>query len=119
MDESNPETWYSPEWHADWDGDWQFEQLREFTRCFLQLASESHHAKLEIIDEGFVHVAFYDGERCLGAVYVNRARAHPDPTPAYTVYFGSADDELSTNSTSAAIRCLLQAQGHWDHDVEK
>ncbi len=119
MDESNPETWLSPGWHEDWDVGWQFEQLGALAIQYLQRSPKTtHNARLEIIDDGYVRVAFYDGDRCLGIAYVSRARPHPDPTPAYAVYFGGDDDELNTESTSEVIQRLLQAQGHWQHETE-
>ena len=33
-----------------------------------------HRVALEIIDDGYVRVAFYNNDRCLGVAYVNRAR---------------------------------------------
>lgn len=119
MDESNPETWLSPGWHEDWDGDWQFEQLRILATQFLgSSSSRLHKVVLEIIDDGYVRVAFHDADRCLGVAYVNRARTHPDPTPVFAVYFGADDDELNTESKSKAIQCLSQAQGHWEHEPD-
>ncbi len=119
MDESNPETWMSPGWHEDWDGDWQFAQLRVLATQALQSSSTTTpNVRLEIIEDGYVRVAFYDGDRCLGVAYVSRARAHPDPAPTYAVYFGGDDDVFNTESTSEAIQCLLQAQGHWVHEFE-
>ena len=120
MDESNPEIWLSPGWHEDWDGDWQFSQLRVLATQFLRSASApTHRVCLEIIDDGYARVAFYDVDRCLGVAYVNRACAHPDPTPTYAVYFGRDDDELNTESASTAIQSLSNANGQWEHEPDE
>jgi hypothetical protein len=119
VDESNPATWSSTGWHSDWDGDWQFDQLRTLATQFLGSPhSTSRSVKLETINNGYVRVAFYDGNRCLGISYANRAGTHPDATPSYVVYFGGDDDEIETTSIADAIASLAQAQGHWEHEPE-
>jgi hypothetical protein len=113
MTRVDPNLWQIPQWHADWDGDFQFAGLRRFANALHD--GTDLDARLSIIEEGYARVAVFDNATLIGLVYVNRG----DDTsiPLFTVYAGAEDDELTTTDIEAAVRFLDQRRTAFPEDA--
>lgn len=95
----DPNLWQVPQWHPDWDGDFEFAGLRSVAKAVLDATDLD--VKLSIVEEGYMHVDVFGGSTRIGMVYVNRA---DDPSvPQFSIYAGAEDDELTTTDVVAAV----------------
>src|SRR5262245_2462601 len=112
MTRVDPNLWQIPQWHADGDGDFQFEALRTFAMAVH--GGTDLDARLSIIEEGYARLEVLDGATLTGLVYVNRGDAS---IPRFTVYAGAEDDELTTTDVAAAVRFLNQRRTAFPEDA--
>jgi len=109
----DPNLWQIPQWHADWDGEFQFAGLRTFAKALH--GGTDLDATLSIIEEGYARLEVFDSATRTGLVYVNR---DDDPlVPLFTVYAGAGDDELTTTDIAAAVRFLDQRRTAFPEDA--
>ena len=109
----DPNLWQIPQWHADWDGEFQFAGLRRFANALHD--GTDLDARLSIIEEGYAHLEVIDSAMRIGLVYVNRG---DDPSiPLFTVYAGAEDDDLTTTDIAAAVRFLDQRRTPFPEDA--
>jgi len=113
MSRGDPKLWQIPQWHADWDGAFQFTSLQTFAKA-LQDATDLD-VTLSIIEEGYVRLEVFGTAARIGMVYVNRG---DDPLiPLFTVYAGAEDDELTTTDAAAALEFLDRRQTSLKEDA--
>lgn len=115
MTSTNPSDWSCPAWHSDWDAEWELERLRELANRFIG-SINSRTAILEIIDEGYLRVAFYREQACLGVAYVNRAATKQNNAALYGLHFGCDDIELYTCSIDDAVTAIAAGTAPWRGD---
>ena len=113
MTRVDPKLWQVPQWHADWDGDFQFASLRTFAEALH--GGTDLDAKLAIIEEGYARLEVFDHAMLIGLVYVNRG--DDASMPLFTVYAGAEDDELTTTDIPAAVRFLGQRRTAFAEDA--
>ena len=113
MTRVDPNLWQTPEWHTDWDGEFQFSALRGFARVLH--AGTDLDARLAIIETGYARLEVFDGVRRIGMAYANRA--DDASLPSFTVYAGATDDELTTTDIAAALRFLDQRRTAFPENV--
>jgi hypothetical protein len=104
MTRVDPKLWQIPQWHADWDGEFQFAGLRTFAKA-LHFGTDLD-AKLAIVEEGYAHIEVFEQAMLIGLVYVNRGDA--PSLPLFSVYAGAHDDELTTSDVAAAVQFLRE-----------
>lgn len=67
MTRVDPNLWQIPQWHADWDGEFQFAGLRTFAKA-LQDGTDLD-TTLSIIEEGYARLEVFDSAMRIGLVY--------------------------------------------------
>ena len=102
MTRVDPNLWQIPQWHPDWDGDFQFAGLRTFAKAVHD--GTDLDATLSIIEEGYARLEVFASALRIGLVYVTRG--DDASIPLFTVYAGAEDDELTTGDIAAAVRFL-------------
>ena len=113
MTRVDPNLWQIPQWHADWDGEFQFAGLRTFAKALHD--GTDLDATLSIIEEGYARLEVFGSAMLIGLVYVNRG---DDPSiPLFTVYAGAEDEELTTTDNAAAVRFLDQRRTAFPEDA--
>src|SRR5687767_12969115 len=102
MTRVDPNLWQVPKWHRDWDGDFQFQNLRVFANSLM--AASDLAFRLDVIEEGYVRLEVFSGDVRIGEVYVNRAedRTHP----RFAVFAGTGGDELQTSNVAEGVSFL-------------
>lgn len=113
MTRVDPDLWQIPQWHADCDGEFQFEGLRTFANALHD--GTDLDAALSIIEEGYARLELFDRAMLIGLVYVNRG--DDASIPSFTVYAGSEDDELTTTDIAAAVRFLHERRTAFPEDA--
>ncbi len=115
MDMADPASWRCPTgWHADWDGEWEFDRLRELGVAFLG-HSEENRVRLDIVEVGYVRVMFFRGAQRLGTAYVNR-ESRDSPRAIYQLNIGTDDTEHTVKSVGEGVRLLMEARNAWEPD---
>lgn len=121
MDESNhtyrpdsdPTAWVLPQWHPDWDGEFQLESLREFAKSLR--SSTAFRVGLSIIEEGYAHLDVLREQDIIGSVYVNRSE---EPTvPQFSIFAGADEEELHTTNAASAIEFLERVKSPLSNDA--
>ena len=113
MTRVDPNLWQIPQWHAVWDGEFQFAGLRTFAKALHDRTDLD--ATLLIIEEGYARLEVFDSAMRIGVVYVNRG---DDASIAlYTVYAGTEDDELTTADIAAVLRFLDRRRTAFPEDA--
>ena len=115
MTRSDPNLWPTPTWDPDWDGDFAFAALRGFANDLL--AHTDLDARLTIIEDGYARLDVFSGAQRIGLVYVNRAIDDPS-VPAFTIYAGTEDADLTTKDIAAALRFLNEHRTPLSEDPE-
>jgi hypothetical protein len=110
MDLSVPSTWQCPaDWHAEWDGQWQFGRLKELALVFIE-KSPAHRVRLEIIEPGYAHAAFFRGEQQLAVAYANHSASSQ---AVFQLYLGADDDERRARSVAEAVALIVDTNTTW------
>ena len=114
MTRVDPNLWQAPQWHPDWDGDFQFQCLRVFANSLL--ADTDLGVRLDVIEEGYARLEVFSGEVRIGEVYVNRAedRTHPQ----FAVFAGAGGDELHTSNVAEGVSFLSARRTPYPDDAE-
>lgn len=102
MNRVDPNLWQIPQWHADWDGEFQFASLRAFATAVFDRTDLG--VGLAIVEEGYARLEVFCGATRIGVVYVNRAEDRSVAT--FAVFAGAEDDELNTTDVAAGVRFL-------------
>ena len=102
-----------PQWHPDWDGDFQFQNLRVFANSLL--SDTDLAVRLDVIEEGYARLEVFSGNVRIGEVYVNRAE---DRTrPQFAVFAGTGGDELQTSNVPEGVRFFSARRTAYPEDA--
>lgn len=114
MNRIDPNLWQLPPWHKDWDGEFQFSQLRTFAETLH--GSTDLDAMLSIIEVGYARLEVFDEAMCIGLLYVNRTE--DASTRSFTLYAGANDDETTTVELAAGVEFLSQRRSMFPKESE-
>ena len=113
MTRVDPNVWQVPQWHPDWDGEFQLENLRVFANSLL--ADTDLAVGLDVIEEGYARLEVFSGDVRTGEVYVNRAE---DRTrPQFAVFAGTGGDELQTGNVAEGVSFLSGRRTAYPEDA--
>ena len=113
MTRVDPNLWQVPQWHPDWDGEFQFENLRVLANSLL---ADTHLAvRLDVIEEGYVRLEVFSGDVRIGEVYVNRAEDRS--RPQFAVFAGTGGEELQTSNLAEGVFFLSTRRTAYPEDA--
>ena len=115
MNSSSPTDWKLPVgWKPLREGEWEFEQLRNFAVALLERNS-TFEVNLDAFEDGYLKVDVSQSGSKVGEVFVNRG-ASTEAGAEFRLFVGDEGQEQNVGSIEDAIVVVLGAAGIWrDH----